>query len=131
MPLFPLDMECSHDEAQDNRKMSASHMNNERTFHADLTRSLNSQNADEVLRTALTFSDALDNNVLPDSETFESLLHVFDDEYDMKAAGTHLNDNKCCGDFPRLVTPGLSTSSSLSSDDFEMVFEILSVCKDS
>jgi hypothetical protein len=126
MPLFSLDMECSHDEAQDNRKISASRMNNERTFHADLTRSLNSQNVDEVLRTALTFSNALDNSVLPDSNISESLFHVFDDEDDMKAADIHLSD-KCYGGTPRLVTPGLFASSSFSSDDFERVLEIISV----
>jgi hypothetical protein len=126
MPLFSLDMECSHDEAQDNRKISASHMNNECTFHADLTRSLNSQNVDEVLRTASIFSDALDNkSVLPDSDISESLFHVFDDEDDMKAADIYLND-KCYGGTPRLVTPGLFASSSFSYDDFERVFEILS-----
>jgi hypothetical protein len=96
MPLFSLDMECSHDEAQDNRKISASRMNNERTFH-----------------------------VLPESDISESLFHIFDDEDDMKAADIHLND-KCYGGTPRLVTPGLFASSSFSSDDFERVFEILS-----
>jgi hypothetical protein len=125
MPLFSLDMECSHNEAQDkNRKISASHLNNERTFHADLTRSLNTQNVDE-LRAALNFSDALDNNVLPDSDVSESLFHVFDDEDDMKGADIHLNDKCYCGTTPRLVTPGLFASSSFSSDDFERVLEIL------
>jgi hypothetical protein len=67
----------------------------------------------------------LDSSVPHASDISDSLFHVFDDEDDMKAADIHLH-GKCYGGTPRLVTPGLFTSSSLFCDDFEREFEIFS-----
>jgi hypothetical protein len=67
----------------------------------------------------------LDNSVLTDSDILENVFHLLDNEDDMKAVDIHLYD-KCYGGTPRLVTPGIFPSSSLSYDDFKREFGILS-----